>query len=76
MNRILRRLENLERNGHIPPPQPERHRTSSEDLDALYSYMFEDGPRPPSHLTAEESAQLDLMYDHILEDQEREGRAC
>jgi hypothetical protein len=68
MNNVLRRLENLERNGHAAQSKTERHWTTKEDLDALYSHIYEGGPRPPSHLTAEEEHRLNAMYDRIVAD--------
>jgi hypothetical protein len=65
---IEKRIERLERNGHALQPKPERRWTTAADLDALYAYMFENGPRPPSHLTPEEERMLDVMYDKIVED--------
>jgi hypothetical protein len=70
MNPINRRLAILEtalKNGHVQQAQPTRQVTQA-DLDALYCNWAYGTPLPPGDRDPQVDAELDRLYDRILQD--------
>jgi hypothetical protein len=72
-----RRIGNLEANGHHVPEKTIKYVVTVQDLDQLYDLIFHGVPLPPGRERDPAlDAECDRLYDAILENQRREGRAC